>query len=174
MYAALIRGINVGGNKIVPMAELVKMFAALKCTGVRTYVNSGNVVFSAPAATAKKVPVAIGAAIDKKLGFTPAIVVRTATELAAVVADNPFPNTAGKELHVAFLADAPPPANLAGITPGAGEKLVLRGKHLYMFMPRGVGQTKLSNTLLEKKLGTVATMRNWNTVAKLAEMTGSS
>ena len=171
-YAALVRGINVGGNGTLPMSELVAIFQKLECADVKTYVTSGNVVFSAPAALAKKVPAAVTAAVDKKLGFAPAVVVRDARELADVVAHAPFPTDVGKMLHVAFLSAKPtsPLSALEAVASG-GERLALRGRELYMFMPNGVGKSKLNNTVLERKLGVVATMRNWNTVVKLAEMT---
>ena len=171
-YAALVRGINVGGRGTLPMPELVTIFEKLKCADVQTYVNSGNVVFSAPAALAKKVPAAVTAAVEKKLGFAPAVTVRDARELADIVAHTPFPTDVGKMLHVAFL-DAKPSAPLSALEAVAsgGEKLALRGRELYMYLPNGVGKSKLSNTAVEKKLGVMATMRNWNTVVKLADLT---
>lgn len=175
-YAALVRGINVGGNSQVPMAQLVAMFEALDCAAVSTYVNSGNVVFDAPATIARKVPAAISAAIATQHGFAPAIVLRTAAELAAVARATPFPGDVGKLLHVAFLAGAPNRKKLPALEAAcaAGEQLALRGKNLYLYLPGGAGRSRLSAPAIENKLGTIATMRNWNTVLKLVELTAQS
>jgi uncharacterized protein (DUF1697 family) len=154
------------------MPELVKIFTALRCADVVTYVNSGNVVFTAPAALAKSVPAAVTAAVARKLGFAPAVVVRDARALAAIAASSPFPTDVGKQLHVAFLGATPSvPLSALAAAAAAGEQLSLRGRDLYLYLPNGVGKSRMSNTLIENKLGVVATMRNWNTVVKLADLT---
>ncbi len=173
-YAALLRGINVGGKNRLAMADLVELFAAAGCADVRTYVQSGNVVFRASAAVAKRVPAAIERAIEAELGLRVPVLLRGARELARVATANPF-LTAGADtaaLHVAFLADAPGKRG-AALDPARspGDSFELRGRELYLHLPNGVGRTKLTNAYLDAKLATTSTLRNWRTVLQLVEMT---
>jgi uncharacterized protein (DUF1697 family) len=171
--AALLRGINVGGHAILPMKELVAIFEKLGCQDVCSYIQSGNVVFDAPAALVKRVPAAVTAAIAKKYGVSPAVLLRDHDELAAIARGNPFASAEPNRLHVAFLLDAPAKAAIAALDPARspGDTFKVRGREIYLHLPNGAGKTKLSNAWFDAKLSTVSTWRNWNTLQKLVEMT---
>jgi uncharacterized protein (DUF1697 family) len=174
-YAALLRGVNVGGKNMLPMKELVVLFEQAGCTAVSSYIQSGNVVFSAPAAVAKKVPEVVGAQITRKFGFAAPIVVRGADALARIALANPF-LAAGASLdavYVSFLAKAPTAAQIASLDPNRSppDAFAVQGTEVYLHCPNGFGRTKLTSAYLDGKLGTVSTARNWRTLLKLVEMT---
>ena len=171
-YAALLRGINVGGKNKLPMKELVAVFVEVGCKDVETYIQSGNVVFNAPAAAAKRVQGAVSEAIQKQFGFQVPLIVRSGADLAKIVAENPFlgQGATEKELHVYFLADKPAAAELdAHRSPP--DEFILRGREVYLRLPNGMGRTKLTNAYFDSKLKTVCTARNWATVLQLTAMT---
>ncbi len=119
-YVALLRGINVGGNKKVPMAALAEVFRAAGCSAIRTYIQSGNVVFEAPPARATKLALSLAGRIEDRFGFEVPVVVRTAAALEEVARKNPFLGDAAvdvERLHVAFLADAPSKAGVGRLDP---------------------------------------------------------
>jgi uncharacterized protein (DUF1697 family) len=184
IYIALLRGINVGGKQMLPMAALSKMFTDADCADVRTYIQSGNVVFSASPKCAKEIPQLIAAQIKKSFGFEPPIIVRIAAELQSIIADNPFlksrTNRADEDhLHLAFLSDGPSKANLAALDPNRspGDSFAFRtpgNREIYLHLPNGVARTKLSNAWFDSKLNTISTMRNWRTILKLSEMTSKA
>jgi uncharacterized protein (DUF1697 family) len=165
-YAALLRGINVGGVKLV-MTDLARLCAGEGFDCVKTYIASGNVVFTSPKKEAV-VRAALERTLSTHMGKPIPVLVRTAAELAATVAANPFPGVAGNRLLVFFLPDAPPKAVLAGVVSPDGEELAVRGRELFVHYPNGMGRSKL-----KVPLWNVGTSRNLNTVAKLAAMTGA-
>lgn len=173
-FVALLRGINVGGKNSLSMKDLVGMFERAGCVTTRHYIQSGNIVFSAPAALAVKVPAVVAAAIAKDHGLGIPVVLRSEQELRAVVRGNPFlkagadPDT----LHVMFLADQPSKAAVAALDPARSppDELVVKGREVYLMCPNGVGRSKLTNAWLDAKLATVSTARNWRTVLKLVAM----
>ncbi len=172
-YVALLRGINVGGRTRVSMADLRTLFLALGSEDVATYVQSGNVLFKAPLASPAELAPPIDEEIRRRLGLNVRVVVRTAAQLAQVVAGNPFAADGidpGK-LHVAFLAESPDRARVRALEAKPVERDELRvvGQHVYLHYPSGYGKTKLTNAYLEKQLGVAATTRNWRTTTKLAE-----
>ncbi len=172
-HLALLRGINVGGNNILPMKDLAKMFADAGCSNVRTYIQSGNVVFDA-AAGAPKVAVTVSSSIEKRFGFGAPIVIRTQTQLLRAIKENPFLGAGIDEkwLHVYFLADVPEAQAISGLDPtrSAPDVFHVRGQEIYLHLPNGMGRSKLTNAYFDSKLSTVCTARNWTTVLKLAEM----
>lgn len=176
-FVALLRGINVGGNRRLPMKHLAAMFTKAGCVDVETYIQTGNVVFRAPSTVAKRLPGTITAAIEQQFGFSVPVVLRSREELAAGVARNPFLkrgiDTAA--LHVAFLADIPNPTCVTALdaTRSPGDSFILCGRDIYLWLPNGVARTKLTNNYFDRTLKTVSTIRNWNTVLKLLEMTQS-
>jgi uncharacterized protein (DUF1697 family) len=174
MHVALLRGLNVGGKNLLPMERLARMFEALGCRAVRTYIQSGNVLFAAGAALARRVPAAVRAAIRAEVGLEVPVIVRTADELAAVARGNPFLDAGAdpKTLHVAFLAEAPAPARVAALDPRRSppDEFVVRGREIYLRLPNGVGRTRLTNAYFDSQLDTVSTLRNVNTVQKLVEL----
>jgi uncharacterized protein (DUF1697 family) len=168
---ALLRGINVGGRRKVPMAGLRELMSELGYEDVRTYVQSGNVVFTGPDAAPEKVARRLEQAIETTFGFDVAVVVRSRDELAAVVRADPLGDEAtdpGKYL-VSFLSDEVDPDHLADIDleEFAPETFRLDGRELYLWLPDGVHSSRLAKALTDKRLGTTATSRNWRTVEKL-------
>lgn len=173
-YVALLRGINVGGKNMLPMSQVAKVFIEAGCTDVRTYIQSGNVVFAATPGCAKRVPHLVSAGIAERFGFRPALVVRTADEIGRVASGNPFlrPDADAGSLHVAFLAEAPDRQRIAALDPerSPGDSFELRGREIYLCLPNGVARTKLTNNYFDSTLATTSTLRNWRTVLKLLEM----
>jgi uncharacterized protein (DUF1697 family) len=173
-YVALLRGINVGGNYLLPMKDLAPMFAKMGCTDVQTYIQSGNVVFRASPAVAERVPRGIAKAIADRSGMKIPVIVRKASDLRKVVDENPLlaRGVDPERLYVYFLADRPLPADIAKLDPARspGHEFVVKGQEIYMHCPNGFGKTKLTNAYFDGKLGTVSTARNWRTVLKLLEL----
>jgi uncharacterized protein (DUF1697 family) len=167
-HVALLRGINVGGRARVAMADLREVVASLGYEDVATYVQSGNVVFTAEAPDAA----ALEAAIAERLDVSPAVVVLSREELEQVVARNPWPDERdGKHLHVIFTAGEPDADVVAAAQEKAagGDEARIVGGTLYMHTPNGLGRSKLAAELSRRgpKDGTA---RNWTTVTKLLAM----
>jgi uncharacterized protein (DUF1697 family) len=174
-HAALLRGINVGGKNMLPMRDLAQMFAAAGCGDVRTYIQSGNVVFTAPADVVARLAADIAKRIETGFGIRVPVVLRSADELARVAMCNPF---LGRDadtdaLHVMFLADAPSAGAVAGLDARRSppDEFAVVGRDVYLRCPNGVAKTKLTNAYFDSKLGTTSTARNWRTVQKLVELT---
>lgn len=174
-HAALLRGINVGGKNMLPMKDLAELFTKAGCRDVVTYIQSGNVVFEAPAAILKKLPQTIAQKIADQFGHTVPVVIRSHEELAAVIRDNPYLKSREPEktLHVAFLAHAPDAEAIAKLDPHRSppDRFTVTGSHVYLHLPNGMGNSKLTNAWLDAKLSTISTARNWATILKLHEMT---
>jgi uncharacterized protein (DUF1697 family) len=174
VHIALLRGINVGGKNRLPMAELRGLFEAAGCSDVRTFIQSGNVLFRAGRDVVRRVPRVVARAIEAELGLRVPLVLRTSEELEETVDDNPFAAGAAdpKALHVVFLADRPTPARAARLDPDRSppDEFVLRGREIYLRCPRGVARTKLTNAWFDAQLDTVSTVRNWQTVQQLVAL----
>lgn len=174
-YVALLRGINLGGNRL-SMKDLAAAMEELGCARVRTYIQSGNVVFDAPASVARSLAQKLEEDIQRRWKLKVPIVLRTAAELAKVAKDNPFlkAGAAPGECHVMFLADRPPAKDVAALDPerSPGDAFQVLGREIYLRLPNGMARTKLTNAYFDSKLRTVSTARNWRTVLKLLEMTG--
>ena len=168
-YAAMLRGINLGSRNRVAMPALRELFEELGFTDVETYVQSGNVVFSA---SSKPQGHAIAKRIAKDLDVTSPVLIRSATELAEIVQGVPFTGDASA-FHVTLLEDKPKAADVKAIDPEkfAPDEFKVVGKDVYLRCPKGYGVSKLSNAFWEKKLATVATTRNWKTIANLRDLT---
>jgi uncharacterized protein (DUF1697 family) len=163
---ALLRGINVGGNKRVEMARLRALMEELGYFDVRTYVNSGNVVFSGPRRSERH----LEAAIEKTFGFPVPVVLRSRDELAAVVKANPLRDVAtdpAKHLVVFCAAQASTDLDPADFAP---ETFHVLGREVYLWAPGGIGTSPLAKALATKSLGAKSTARNWRTVEKLLEL----
>lgn len=176
-YAALLRGINVGGHKKVPMADLRALLTELGHGSVRTYLQSGNVVFTSDLGSEEALAAQLGQAIEEHFGFGVGVLVRDHAYLAAVADACPFPAASleGKQLHVTYFSepvDASPFASLdaARYLP---EEFRFGDRALYLYAPNGLGRSKLAEALTRAtpSTGLIATSRNWNTVAKLVELT---
>lgn len=173
-YVALFRGVNVGGKNRLPMKELVQLFADAGCGNVRSYIQSGNVVFEADEKAAVKLPEKLGTAIAQRYGFQAPLTLRSAEEMRAVSHNNPFLQAGAPEeaLHVLFLAGAPEAARVASLDENRSkpDAFAVRGREVYLWLPGGVARTKLTNEYFDSKLATISTGRNWKTVLKLCDM----
>jgi uncharacterized protein (DUF1697 family) len=174
-FVSVFRGINVGGNRIVRMNELKELHEALGLQDVVTYIQSGNVVFTSDDTDPAQLARQIEEGFAQKFGFHSQVMVRASAELEEIIANNPFQNQPEKEpkwIAVLFLTTRPESTALENLqkTYTGPEELYLIGQELYVYYPDGVGRSKLTLTLIEKKLKTVGTGRNWNTVLRLKEM----
>jgi uncharacterized protein (DUF1697 family) len=175
-YVALLRGINVAGHKPVKMDPLRKAFEALGFEEVKTYVQSGNIVFNAPTQASENLSKKIEEKILDDFGISVPVTVKTSVEVAEVIKNNPFLQEKGidsSKLHVTFLSHAPEKTALKKLDALAKtpDQFRCSAKEVYLYCPNGYGETKLSNNALEKVLAVRATTRNWKTVNKLCEMT---
>jgi uncharacterized protein (DUF1697 family) len=166
----LLRGVNVGGRAKVGMADLRTLVTGLGYDGVRTHLQSGNLVVTTgkpPAAAAGE----IERAIATELGLQPRVLVRTRDELAEVIDRNPLPEAAGNgsRFFVMFLSAAPAAGALGEIDQAEYAPDVFRmvGREVYLHCPGGVHDSQLARALSERRLGVVSTTRNWNTVTRL-------
>lgn len=170
VWIGLLRAVNVGGRKL-SMAAVVDAVGTAGGADARTYLQSGNVVFSSSRAVASGLSGALSAAA----GFDVPVVLRSAADLARVVSGQPL---AGPESawHVTFLESAPARPSVSALDPSAygGDSFAVVRREVYLRTPDGYGRTKLTNAFFERKLGVVATTRNWRTVCALAEMASSS
>jgi uncharacterized protein (DUF1697 family) len=170
-FVCFIRGVNVGGNKILKMDALRALCEGCGLSGVKTYLQSGNVVFRSSAdrdVIGKK----IEAGIRKSTGFEAKVILRTAEELREVIEKNPIRGANPKALLVAFLSgpiDADARAMLSKLRTGS-EQLQFGDRELYLYLPDGIAGSKLSNALTEKKLGVNVTARNWTSVNALLDL----
>jgi uncharacterized protein (DUF1697 family) len=173
-YLALLRGVNVGGKNKLPMKDLAGMFVALGCRDVRTFIQSGNIVFSAERRIASRVADLIAARIAEAFGYRTPVVLRTAEQLAEIVSGNPFLEAGSSEssLHVLFLKDMPSQSRIGLLDPDRSppDTYLVRGQQIFLNCPNGVARTKLTNDYFDAKLATTTTGRNWRTVTKLLEL----
>ncbi len=172
VFVALLRGINVGGNNMLPMKDLARMFERAGATSVATYIQSGNVVFHA--ADAEGVKRRVSAAITKEFGYTIVIVVRSAAEMASLAKKNPFKDRAvdPKFLYVGFLEKVPEKSRAGALDPSRSpaDEFKLSGCHLYVHYGSGAGKSKFTNAYVDATLGTVSPFRNLRTVEALVSM----
>jgi uncharacterized protein (DUF1697 family) len=159
------------------MKRLSALFTDAGCTGVQTYVQSGNVVFAATPRLARRIPDVIERAIGAQFGLRVPVVTRSAAELRDVVKRNPYLPKASdtRMLHVAFLAAKPTPSKIAALDPDRSppDEFAAHAREIYLRLPKGVARTKLTNAYFDSRLGTTSTIRNWRTVVKLVELTDS-
>jgi uncharacterized protein (DUF1697 family) len=170
-YVALLRSVNVAGHGRISMADLTETFLTLGYTDVATYIQTGNVLFRSPGRSAATLATAIETQVTQDFGHAPAVILRTVPNLARVVATSPFPQQGAdpSRHHVTFLAAPPSKERLAAFTapPSGRDELTIIGQEVYVHTPDGYAGTKLTGTLLERRLGVLSTTRNWNTVTKL-------
>lgn len=172
-WIALLRGINVGGKNILPMAELRNDLETLKLRNVRTYIQSGNVVFDAASKSAAALAGKITRCIEERHGFRPRLLLLTPAQLTAAIEANPFPKAVSepKTLHFFFLAEPARDADLQALeaVKARTEAYALTDAVFYLHAPDGIGRSKLA-ARAETHLGVVATARNYRTVEKLVAM----
>ena len=174
-YAALLRGINMGASNRLAMKDLIALFEEAGCQSATAYIQSGNVVFTAPAALAKTLPAAIQQRIADRFGYKIPVILRTGPQLAAVIEGNPWLQRGApeKELYVSFLAGTPAEKAVQSLDPArsAPDAFHVYGQEIYLHMPNGSARSKLTNAWFDSKLATISTARNWATVMRLFEMT---
>ncbi len=186
-HVALLRGINVGGRNKVPMADLREVVTSLGHTGVTTYIQSGNVLFSTADADSAKLAAALGAAVGERFGIWASVVVLSRDELADVLASNPYPDEPSPQLvHVVFLNAEPPhdilariaAAESAAAAKGSRDTVRAIGRALFLHTPDGFGKSELAQVVFriisapakQKKQDLAATARNWATATKLLSL----
>jgi uncharacterized protein (DUF1697 family) len=171
----MLRGVNVGGHNLIKMDALKVLCVSLKLKDPQTYVQSGNVIFRTEEKDATKLARRLQDALEKKFGFRPGVMLRTASELRDTIARNPFAGRNGIEpgkLLVNFLADDPgkDARKQAQAIKTAPEELHIIGREVFIYFPDGQGRSKLPWPKIERALGTSATGRNWNSVTKILEI----
>jgi uncharacterized protein (DUF1697 family) len=161
----LLRSINVGGKRSVPMAKLRDVCGALGHTDVSTYIQSGNLLFTATRAVTPK---QLETAIAKEFGIDVPVILRTATELASVITRDPFPKADRSKVHVGFMAKKPTAAAVKQIDHDRflPEAVVVKGCEAYYHLPNGMGRAKLP-LHVDRQLEVPTTVRNWNTATTL-------
>lgn len=175
---ALLRAVNVAGHAAVPMSDLRDLLSGLGFKEVRSLLQSGNLVFQGGRQSGAAVERLLEMEAAKRLDLTTDFFVRTAKEWDAVVAENPFRDEARRDpghLVVMALKQAPDAAAVAALRAAikGRETVHAEGRHAYIVYPDGIGRSRLTNRIIESKLGTRGTGRNWNTVRKLAELAGA-
>jgi uncharacterized protein (DUF1697 family) len=174
-FVSLFRGINVGGHHQVRMSELKALHATLGLNDVLPYIQSGNVVFNSDDADVSRLQQQIEDGFENKFGFHSQVFIRSSAELKEIIDHNPLPNQESREpnlVTVMFLAACPSDTAQSDLltTYVGPEELCFSGKELYLYYPNGMGRSKLTNVLIEKKLKTFGTVRNWNTILQLQKL----
>ncbi|MFI1019881.1 DUF1697 domain-containing protein [Streptomyces olivaceus] len=178
-YAALLRGINVGGARKLPMADLRALLEELGHGGVRTHLQSGQAVFASGHGDEESLAAELARAIEKRFGFPVDVLVRDHAYLRAVAEACPFPaaDLEPKQLHVTYFSAPVDEERFAPVDRSAfrPEEFRLGDRALYLYAPDGLGRSRLAEALAGPRVnkGLIATTRNWNTVTKLVELTGA-
>jgi uncharacterized protein (DUF1697 family) len=168
-YISILRGINVG-HKVIKMDQLRALYESVGFTDVRTYIQSGNVIFSTRSESPSAIRKTIEEAINKSFGFPVTVIIREPAELRKVIKGSPFvgrKTTDETRLHVTFLDQKPAPSLVKALEPLAAktkDEYSVKGKEVYLHCPDGYGTTLLSNAFFEKHLRVSASTRNWKTV----------
>jgi uncharacterized protein (DUF1697 family) len=167
VFVALLRAVNVGGTRVLPMSDLRRVCGQIGFQNVATYIQSGNVVFTCgmTADTAKR---RLEAALHKMLGRPAQALLRTNKEIAAILERNPFKDAPPNRLVVLFLESAPPSRALRGLVTPGRERVKLSGREIFIHYPDGMGQSKLKLPFVDQ-----ATARNLNTVRRLREISAA-
>jgi uncharacterized protein (DUF1697 family) len=172
---SMLRGVNLGPHNRIKMDALRALYESLKLKDSRTYVQSGNVIFRTNEKNHAQLSKTIQAAIEKKLGCSPAVILRTTDEMRKAVAASPFKHRKDLEpgkILVTFLNAQPPDGAQAALEAFKDypEELHLKGRELYIYFPNGAGKSKLPWSSVEKFLKVNGTARNWNSVTKMLEI----
>jgi uncharacterized protein (DUF1697 family) len=173
VHIALLRAVNVGGRNPIIMSKLRDLLTELGFVGVRSLLQSGNLVFRGHARTGLEIESLLEKEVAKRLDLQTDFLVRTGEEWKRIITDNPFQDQAKgnpTQLVVMFLKRPPSAEKVAALQSAiAGPEIVrIDGEQAYIVYPAGIGRSRITNTFMEKKFGTRGTARNWNTVLKLA------
>ncbi|HEX4169597.1 MAG TPA: DUF1697 domain-containing protein [Bryobacteraceae bacterium] len=169
IFVALLRGINVGGTGLLPMKELASLCTGIGLQSVRTYIQSGNVIFVSERSE-ELIRSELEQALAAKMGKRIDVMVRTHDEMRAVLKGNPFPGKEPAKVAVAFLVGPTPKDLMKKVVAPGGEQVRPGKREIYVYYPDGMGRSKLKLPLN----GAAATVRNINTVAKLVALTEMS
>lgn len=172
-WLALFRGINVGGNNILPMKSLTQIMTTAGYTNVQTYIQSGNVVFNYPGAQVTELRGLLSELIQLHFGFQPEVMVFSASDFNQLLALNPYKDlySEAKQVHLFFFSETPTSPDLAALqqVKSASEEFCVTPSGLFLFAPDGIGRSKLV-AKVDKCLGVSTTARNLNTLIKLSEL----
>ena len=174
-FISMLRGINVSGQKKIKMEELKALYESLNLKSVKTYIQSGNVIFECSHSNISELTNKIEKIIKQTFGFSVTVIIRTKNEFKHLIDNNPFYGERKEDitkLHVTFLADIPSHSSLSVMNEleDKSDQLAIAGKDIYLFCPNGYARTKLTNSYFEKILNVSATTRNWKTVNKLYDL----
>lgn len=175
-YIALLRGINVSGQKKIKMADLRAQLQALPIQNIQTYIQSGNIVFEGASTANSDLANQIEQNIKQNYGFEVPVLIKSPEDLKNTLENNPFLKDSNKDIkrfYVTFLAEAPAPDLVEKLkeVDYSPEEYVILNDSIYFYSPQGYGRAKMNNNFFEKKLKVSATTRNWRTIHKLLEMT---
>ena len=174
-YISMLRGINVGGQRKIKMEDLISLYESLGFKYVKTYVQSGNVIFASPQEDPRELSKSIEAKIKQGFNFDVAVLLRTMAELHRIINDNPFLEEKGMEtdkLYLTFLSGAPTGLGVGKVNEknGGSDKFIVSNREIYLYLPHFYAKTKFSNDFFERKLCVAATTRNWKTVNALLDI----
>ena len=171
-WLALFRGINVGGKNILPMKALAEIFVSAGAENVSTFIQSGNVLFSAQESSVSEIEDRVAAEVRAVFGIDSPIVFRHAAQMLAVSRSNPFEDAEKDALFVMFLSGVPSKAAVASLDPNRspGDEFRVVGAEIFLNLRTGAAKTKLTNAYFDSKLRVVSTARNWRTVNRLSEL----
>lgn len=170
-YIAMLRGINVSGQKKIKMADLKDHMQDIGFKNVQTYIQSGNIVFEYEKALPEELKNMIEEMLYNKYHFKVSVIIKSPGELDGVIKNNPFSDT--DRTYITFLSEKPHPENVEKIKAidHKPEEFILDGNIIYFYSPKGYGRAIMNNNFFENKLKVDATTRNWKTVNKLIELT---
>jgi uncharacterized protein (DUF1697 family) len=175
IYIAILRGINVGGKRMIKMDALKQLFASLGFSNIETYIQSGNVFFQCKKTSEEKLAVTIAKEIENVFKFDVPTIVKNVEELNQIITNNPFTKDKKKQvefLHVTFLATAPAKENIDRIIKltFGDDVFAIIDNAVYLYCPNGYSNSKLTNGFFENKLKVIATTRNWKTCNELVNI----
>ncbi len=173
-YLSLLRGINVGGNKLISMVDLKDLYLSLGFQDVQTYIQSGNVVFESEPLDSFELRLLIESKLQDRYGFEVTVFVLPLPILDSIFKRNPYPAADAKSVYFSFLSSFPDQSFVADLYKllSPSERFHITESCVYFYCPEGYGKTKLTNAILEKKLKVKATTRNFNTVSTLLTLMG--
>jgi uncharacterized protein (DUF1697 family) len=175
VYISMLRGINVGGHKRIKMDKLRASFEALGFEQVKTYIQSGNVVFKTKKTSTSVLSRKIEEKILSDFGFSVSVISRSSDEMANTIEGNPFLKESGidqEKLHVTFLSEAPAPAALKKLVDliAPPDQCSSIDREIYFYLPNGVSGSVLMKSPVDRILAVVTTTRNWRTVNSLHQI----
>jgi uncharacterized protein (DUF1697 family) len=178
-HIALLRAVNVGGNSKIAMADLKALLVDLGYAHPQSLLQTGNLIFQAKEANSDKLAAKLENAVAERFGLATDVLIRTAAQWRQAIAANPFPQAAARDpshLLIMPLKEAPAKQAVKDLQTAiqGRETIAAVGRELYIVYPEGIGRSKLTNKLIESRLNTRGTGRNWNTALKLAALASAA